>query len=113
GSDRGEGVWLRERGASPRPPRVGRPAEVEPELLDEPRLADAGLAGQQDDLPAALARPPPTLHEQSPLLHPPDERRETRRGKPAPYADQSLDPVQCDRLRDTLDRLGAALRHHE
>lgn len=46
------------------------------EGLDEARLADAGLTGDDDELPLALARRSPTIAQEFQLGRTPDQRRE-------------------------------------
>ena len=53
----------------------GVSAEPGVELLDEPRLAEAGLADDQDELAFACARALPAARQQSEFLLAPDERR--------------------------------------
>ena len=52
---------------------MGRLGEATPKLIDEARLAEAGLADDLNELPVAGACPPPTLDEQSEIVFAPDQ----------------------------------------
>ena len=56
-------------------------ADAIEQRLDQPRLAHAGFAGEQDGLALALLRQPPALQQQAHLLRAADERRENCRAR--------------------------------
>ena len=72
--DRVQRRILQELRRRPFDPGVRRLAERRAELLDEPRLADAGLADDQYELALAIARPLPAPAQQRRV--PPPGRRE-------------------------------------
>ena len=68
-------------GVGARPGRPDRPA-VRPtcdELLGQPRLADAGLAADEEEVGLAGGHPPPGRHHRGPLPPPTDQRDGIRR----------------------------------
>src|SRR5215469_10280100 len=86
-------------------PRVRLARDLGGELSAKPRLADAGLAREQDDLAGAGPGLVQAVAQQGALRHPADEV-----GEPAP---RRLEPAfgYGDVLdREGLDRLGKALR---
>ena len=58
--------------------RVRRPAQPLAQGADEARLADAGLAAEQHQLPLAVSRPPPAVEQQGQLRRAPDQRCQAR-----------------------------------
>src|SRR5687767_14698806 len=56
-------------------PRVGLGREPLTQGLNKARLADAGLAGEQHDLPLPFSRPSPAREQQGKLLLAVDQRR--------------------------------------
>ena len=66
---------LQELRGAPFDPGVRRLREPRMELLDEPRLAEAGLADDQHELAFARASALPAARQQSQFLLAPDERR--------------------------------------
>jgi hypothetical protein len=73
---------------------VGRLAEPGPKLLDQPRLADAGLADDQRQLAFAFERARPAARQQRKFVLAADERRQDAR--PAPPA-AAARPDDADR----------------
>jgi hypothetical protein len=80
------------------------------QLFDEPRLADARLALDQDRAGASVLRERPRLREAGERLVPAEERREAAQLR---HVERGADVVGPDhaeerhRLRDALQRLGA------
>ena len=74
----------------------GVSAEPRAELLDEPRLADAGLADDEHELALACPRALPAAREQAELLLATDERRQRPRAAPSAAAARAHD---ADRAR--------------
>src|SRR5262249_45072787 len=76
--DRQQRVGLAERDAAALEPRrrLARRRQSPVEFEQQPRLADARLAGDEHDLPAPLANPIEALHERGELLIAPDQRGE-------------------------------------
>ena len=58
---------------------VGLVLEARAHFPHQTRLADAGLAGQQDDMPLAVFGLLPSAQQQRDLLVAPDQRRQARR----------------------------------
>src|SRR5215469_3994888 len=85
------------------------------ELSSEPRLADAGLAREQNDLARASPGLAQTVAQQGVLRHPAVEVGEpaTRRLKPAFGYGGALDREGLDRLGKALDRLPAEIGQPE
>jgi hypothetical protein len=85
-------------------PRVRLARDLRGELNGEPRLADAGLAREQDDLAGAGPGPAQAVAQQSLLRRPADEVGEPagRRLEAALRCGDALD-------REGLDRVGKAL----
>jgi hypothetical protein len=86
-------------------PRVGLVRDLGGELSAEPRLADAGLAREQDDLAGACPGVAQAVAQYRTLRRPADEVGEPtpRRLEPAFGHGDAPD-------RESLDRLGKALR---
>ena len=86
-------------------PRVRLARDLGGELSCEPRLADAGLAREQDDLARAAPALAQAVAQQGALRHPADEVGDppARRLEPAFGYGDILD-------HEGLDRLGKALR---
>src|SRR6516165_10562368 len=62
--------------AAPFDPGVRSVAQPRMEFLNEPRLADARLADDHDQLAIALSRPLPTPHQHGEFFFASDKRRE-------------------------------------
>ncbi len=93
-------------------PGVRRLAELQAKLLDEARLADAGLADNQRELALASRRPLPAPAQEVELLLAPDQRRQ-RAGAEAPPAARAHDPVERDRRRRAFELVRPALLDDE
>ena len=89
-----------------------RLAELQPKLLDQARLADAGLTDHERKLALAFNRPFPAPAQEVKLLRAPNERSE-RAGAEAPAAARAHDPVECDRRRRAFELVRPALLNHE
>ncbi len=82
----------------------------------DPRLADAGLAGEQDELPLAAPGLPPPLDQECQLLVAPDDRRHPAR---LPGGEAALEGALADdgesrcRLGDSLEALRPQRPQHE
>jgi hypothetical protein len=87
---------------------VRRLAELQAKLLDEARLADAGLADDLDELPLASCGPLPAPTQEVELLLAPDERSQ-RAGAEAPATARAHDPKERRRLGHAFERMGAAI----
>src|SRR5271166_1683024 len=74
-----QGRVLQELGGGPLDPGVRRLGELAAELLDEPRLADAGLADDLDELTLAFDRMRPAACQQRELVLAANERRQGAR----------------------------------
>ena len=83
-----------------------RLAEPQAKLLDEARLADAGLADNQRELALASHRPLPAPAQEVELLLAPDERSKGA-GAEAPAAARAHDAKEVDRLGDALELMRA------
>jgi len=85
------------------------------ELSAEPRLADAGLAREQDDLAGAGPGRAQALAQQGALRHPADEVGDpaARRLEPALCHGDAFDHKGLDRLGKALDRLPAEVAQPE
>ena len=57
-------------------PRVRLDGDTLAQVLQEARLADAGLTGEQDDLPHTLAGPAPAVEQQAEIVLAPDQGRQ-------------------------------------
>src|SRR5208337_4741069 len=74
-----QGRVLQELRRGPFDPGMRRLGELCAELLEQARLADAGLADDLHELPLALDRVRPSTYEQGKFVLPPDERRQDPR----------------------------------
>src|SRR5262249_19363860 len=90
-------------------PGVGLVRDLGGELSAEPRLADAGLAREQDDLAGAGPGLAQAVAQQGALLRPADEVGEpvVRRLKAALCCGAAFDHEGFDRVGKALDRLPA------
>ena len=80
-----------------------RLAQARAELLDEPRLADAGLADDEDKLALARKRALPAALNEAKLLLAADERGQRPGAAPAPAAAADHDAEELDRGGDALE----------
>ena len=92
------GVFCRSCETSIRP-RCGRLAEPRVKLLDQPRLAEAGLADDQHELALALARALPAPASRSSSSSRPTKRRERAR---QPFG-RRRSRARCDRASPASD----------
>ena len=97
--DRVQGRVLQELRGGPFDPGVRRLAEARAELLDQARLADAGLADDLNELALALKRPRPSAHDQRELVLAADERRPASRAAATAAPARAHDAVERDRRR--------------
>ena len=79
------------------------------ELLDKPRLAEAGIAYDQSELAFARASALPAAHKQAQFLFATNERRERPRAAPSPAAARANDAEELDGLGHALVRARALL----
>ena len=86
-----------------------RLAEPGAKLLDQPRLADAGLADHKRELALAFARALPTPTEQIELLLASDERRQRSLTRPTAGAARADDAIERQRRCYALERMRAAV----
>ena len=90
-------------------PGVRRDGQTDPKFFQEPRLADAGLADDQNEL--AFARPGalPTAHQQRQLLLAAGKRGQRPRAGLPPAGGDADDAIEIDGLRHILEFAGASI----
>ena len=82
-------------------------------LLDQPRLPDARLAGDEDELAFAGTRALPAPTEAVELLLASDERREHARAASPAAAARAYDAIERDRSRHAFEPMRAAVFRDE
>ena len=100
--ERVQGRVLQELRGGPFDPGVRRLGEFCAELLDEARLADAGLADDLDELAFAFQRARPATLKLVKFILPPDQRRQNPRAA-APAAARPHDAIERNRRRHALE----------
>ena len=90
--------------------RLGQSAA---KLFDEPRLANAGLAGNQDELPLARESPLPAASKHGEVLLATDKRREDPAAPSAPSAARPHDPIELHGRWSALELVGALVLDDE
>ena len=105
--DRMQRRVLQELRGGPFDPGVRRLGEFCAELLDQARLADAGLADDLDELTLAFERPRPAALEEGKLVLAADERRQGARPAAPAAAARSHDAIERDRRRHALEVMRA------
>ena len=98
---------LQQLRGGPLDPGVRRLAEPGAKLLDEPRLAEARLADDLDELAFAAARPLEAPHQERQVVLAADERRERARPAASSGAARAHNSVERDRRRHALERMRA------
>ena len=83
------------------------------ELLDEPRLADAGLANDLDELTLAFERARPAPHQQRKFVLAADEWRQGARPAAPASAARPNYAIECDRRRHALEVMRALVLDDE
>ncbi len=92
---------------------MGRLRQFGPELLDQPRLAEAGFPDDLHELAFALNSARPAAHKERELVLAADERRQCSRPAAPAAAAGAHDAVERDRLRDPLELLRALVFNNE
>ena len=90
-----------------------RLGELCAELLDEARLADAGLADDLDELALAFERARPAARQQRKFVLAADERRQSARPAAPAAAARPHDAIERDRRRHALELMRALVLDDE
>ena len=98
---------LQELRGGPFDPGVRRLGEFCAKLLDQTRLADAGLADDLDELTLACQRARPAARQQRKLVLAADERRQGARAAAPAAAARPHDAIERDRRRHALELMRA------
>ena len=104
--ERVQGRVLQELRGGPFDPGVRRLGEFCAELLDQARLADAGLADDLHELALAFERARPAARQQRELVLAADERRQGARPAPSAAAARPNDAIERRRLGHAFERHG-------
>ena len=105
--ERVQGRVLQELRGGPFDPGVRRLGKLCAELLDEARLADAGLADDLDELTLAFERARPAAREEREFVLAADERRQGARAAAPAAAARPHDAIERDRRRHALELMRA------
>src|SRR6516164_4585054 len=98
---------------TPFDPRVWRVAELPSKLLDQPRLADAGLADNHHELPFPRSGAFPAAGQDADVLFAANERREKPGALPAASAAYAQYPIERHWRRDALELVRALVLDDE
>src|SRR5271165_1049012 len=112
-SDRVQGGVLQQLRRGPLNPSVRRFAKRRVEFLDQPRLADAGLADDQNKLAFARPHALPAAYQEAQFLLAADKGRQSPRPRPPAAAARAHDAEELDRLGDALEFARALLLDDE
>ncbi len=93
------------RGAVAVEPGVGRGRQAIAKSADEPRLADPGVAGDENQLPLAAGGAGPTREQVIDLLPPSDQWGQSRHVEAVADTGDAIDAVHVNRLVDALERM--------
>src|SRR5215475_5398625 len=104
---------LQELRRTPFDPRVRHVAELRSKLFDQPGLADARLADDEQELPFARVGPFPAAGQDAKVLFAADKRGEDPGARSAAAATYTHDAIERHRTRDALEIMRALVLNDE
>src|SRR5262245_48751247 len=104
---------LQELRRTPLDPCVRHIAEPCSKLIDQPRLADARLADDEQELPLARVGPFPSAGHDAKVLFAADKRGENPGARSAAAATDAHDAIERHRNRDALEFMRAPVLDDE